>query len=126
MSVQLFTLTPDQLEALAVLVARHLAATLTAPAGDQAPQLLSAAEVAARLGWSRSTVYDHAEQLGAVRLGTGTRPRMRFPADRVEAYIARAADPQPQPPPAHTRRAQRRPGTTSSGAPLLEIGARAA
>jgi hypothetical protein len=37
------------------------------------------AEVARRLGVSREWVYEHAEELGASRIGTGSRPRLRFP-----------------------------------------------
>lgn len=40
--------------------------------------LIDAAEVARRLGCSRDHVYAHADELGAVRVGTGPRPRLRF------------------------------------------------
>ena len=40
--------------------------------------LIDAAEVARRLGVSREYVYDHAAELGAERLGTGPRARLRF------------------------------------------------
>lgn len=50
--------------------------------------LIDAAEVARRLGLSRGTVYDRADELGAVRLGEGPRARLRFDpsrlADRLE------------------------------------------
>ena len=46
--------------------------------------LLSASQVAARLGVDRSWVYAHADELGAIRLGDGPRPRLRF----VPAVIA--------------------------------------
>lgn len=41
-------------------------------------QLVSAGEVAMRLGVSRGWVYAHAGELGALRLGSGQRPRLRF------------------------------------------------
>ena len=40
---------------------------------------LDAQEVARRLGVSREWVYEHAEELGVSRIGTGPRPRLRFP-----------------------------------------------
>jgi hypothetical protein len=48
---------------------------------------LSAAQVAARWGVERAWVYAHAEQLGALRLGTGPKPRLRFDAARVAEYL---------------------------------------
>lgn len=53
-----------------------------------AGRLLSAAQVAERWGVDRSWVYRHAEQLGAIRLGTGTRPRLRFDPHRVTDYLS--------------------------------------
>jgi stage V sporulation protein SpoVS len=41
-------------------------------------QLVDAAALARALGVSRSTVYEHAADLGAIRLGNGRRPRLRF------------------------------------------------
>jgi hypothetical protein len=43
--------------------------------------LVDARELAALLGVSTAFVYDHATQLGAVRLGTGRRARIRFDVD---------------------------------------------
>lgn len=40
---------------------------------------LDAQEVARRLGVSREWVYEHADELGASRIGSGPRPRLRFP-----------------------------------------------
>jgi predicted DNA-binding transcriptional regulator AlpA len=45
---------------------------------------LDAKEVAQRLGFDRDWVYEHAEDLGASRIGTGPRPRLRFPPDIVD------------------------------------------
>jgi hypothetical protein len=41
-------------------------------------ELIDAAELARRLGVDRSWVYTHAIELGAVKLGRGPRPRLRF------------------------------------------------
>ena len=70
-------LTPEQLDALAAQVARHLAAAL---AGEPLGGLIDAAEVARRHGVTRAWVYEHADRLGAVRLGSGSRPRLRLNA----------------------------------------------
>lgn len=41
-------------------------------------RLMDAATLAAELGVTRSWVYEHRDELGAVRLGTGIKPRLRF------------------------------------------------
>lgn len=75
--------------------------------------LIDAAEVARRLGISRSTVYEKAEELGAVRIGQGSRARLRFDPQGVATQLAaRSAAPTglatgPQRPVA-TRRRRRR------------------
>lgn len=40
---------------------------------------VDAAEMARRLDVTREWVYEHAHELGAVRIGHGPRPRLRFP-----------------------------------------------
>jgi hypothetical protein len=50
-------------------------------------RLLTAAQVAAQWGVDRSWVYDHADELGVRRLGTGVRPRLRFDPVAVAAYL---------------------------------------
>ena len=46
-------------------------------------QFVDAAEVAHRLGVKRSWVYAHADEIGAIRLGNGSRARLRFDPDTV-------------------------------------------
>ncbi|MDX6685543.1 MAG: hypothetical protein QOH43_2056 [Solirubrobacteraceae bacterium] len=46
-------------------------------------ELIDAAAVAQMLGVTRGWVYEHAAELGAVRLGSGARPRLRFDPLRV-------------------------------------------
>lgn len=41
-------------------------------------RLLTAAEVARRFSVERSWVYAHARELGVVKIGRGSRPRLRF------------------------------------------------
>jgi hypothetical protein len=50
-------------------------------------RLVSAAEIARRFGVSRAWVYENADRLGAVRLGRGARPRLRFDPQKVEKRL---------------------------------------
>lgn len=101
---------PDDLAALADLVADRLAERLISADGrpslgvrsgeavahpemsrERPGALLSAREVAARFGVSADWVREHQTELGVVRLGDGPRPRLRFDPVRVaEAMTARA------------------------------------
>ncbi len=103
-------------------IARRVVELLTVGRGDSSA-LIDAAEVARRVGVTRSWAYDHAAQLGAVRLGTGTRPRLRFDPERVAQALAaeRHTEPDPQPSAPRPRQARQRDGFTPSGAPLLAI-----
>jgi DNA-binding FadR family transcriptional regulator len=65
-------------------------------------RLVSAAEIARRFGVSRAGVYENADRLGAVRLGRGARPRLRFDPQEVEKRLDTAhqgASPPPRRPP---------------------------
>jgi hypothetical protein len=88
-------------------------------------RLLTAGELAARIGTSRDTIYRHAEEYGAVRLGDGSRPRLRFDLDRVLAERAACSESKPVEPevsPAHVgNRGRGRPRRTGTSAPLLPI-----
>lgn len=50
---------------------------------------VDAAELALVLGVDREWVYAHAERLGAIRLGDGPRPRLRFEIGRAVESFAR-------------------------------------
>jgi hypothetical protein len=52
-----------------------------------APEWLDARQVAQRLRVRREWVYEHADELGASRIGTGRRPRLRFPPHVLEARV---------------------------------------
>jgi hypothetical protein len=69
----------DQLEMLADLIADRLR-----PSNIAAGGLVDAATLAAHLAIGRETVYEHAEILGARRLGLGPRPRLRFDLEEAE------------------------------------------
>lgn len=51
-------------------------------------EMLTAAEVAARLKVERAWVYRHREELGSVRLGAGPNAPIRFPAERIAEFTA--------------------------------------
>lgn len=69
-------LAPESIEAIAQRVAELVR-------DPEAVQFIDAIEVARRFGVSREWVYAHAEELGAVRLGDGPRPRWRFDVQKV-------------------------------------------
>ena len=54
-------------------------------------ELVDAAELARRFGIERSWVYTHAIELGAVKLGGGTKPRLRFDPE-IAARVLRKVD----------------------------------
>lgn len=73
-----------RLDAVSIEAIAHRVAELL---GDGRP-LLDAAAVARQLGRSRAWVYQHAAELGAVRLGDGERPRLGFEPAKVAAYLS--------------------------------------
>lgn len=76
---------PESVEA----IARRLADLLRGTAETQPPRrLISAAKVAEWWGVDRSWVYAHARELGALRLGGGRRPRLRFDPEEVAERMA--------------------------------------
>jgi len=92
-------LAPESIEALASRLAEVLGASAFATGEERkGERMISAAEVSQRWAVSRRWVYNHAEQLGARRLGSGARPRLRFDPDEVAERLgaprrlARAGD----------------------------------
>ena len=81
-------------------IAREVA-RLTGPGGG----LLTASEVAVAFNVTRGWVYAHADELGAIRLGDGPRPRLRFDPAVV------------------TQRLQQRRGRVSASPPSTPVGA---
>lgn len=94
------------IETLAIRVAELLAVRLPPQPPQRATpgRLLSAAQVSEWWGVSRGWVYQHAAQLGAVRIGDGERPRLRFDPDRVAEHLNRP----PATPPPTAQRTPRR------------------
>jgi hypothetical protein len=69
-------------------VARRVAELMRGDGERLSGRLVDAATLAAELGVGRSWVYEHSDELGAVRLGGGTRPRLRFDIVAVRAAVA--------------------------------------
>ncbi|HEY6781591.1 MAG TPA: hypothetical protein VI111_11585 [Thermoleophilaceae bacterium] len=87
-------------EAIAVRVVEIVRRELGVSAS--AGEWIDAREVARRFGFSRAWVYEHAGRLGAVRVGSGSRPRLRFNARVVAEALREPApepvEPEPEPP----------------------------
>jgi len=60
--------------------------------GLQRRELVDAAELARRLGIERSWVYSHAIELGAVKLGSGAKPRLRFDPEVATRVLRRVGE----------------------------------
>lgn len=80
------------------------------------PPLVTAATLAGLLGVSRDYVYEHATDLGALRLGDGPRARLRFDPDRARAALVGTPSP---PPAAAPSRQHRRTATTPKPGSIL-------
>lgn len=101
-------------------IARRVAMLLSAAAQPEiAPaRLLSATEVAKALGVERSWVYEHAIELGAIRIGDGPRPRLRFDLSTVQRRLAGVSGAPAAPSAPDTRRSKR---IAPDSVPLLPI-----
>jgi len=76
-------LDPATIEAIAVRVIELLERRSV-----DVPVRVDANEIARRFSLSRSWVYEHAADLGAVSIGTGSRPRLRFNVRSVADALA--------------------------------------
>jgi hypothetical protein len=108
---------------IAVELAPLLAELRSAP--QRTDRLVDAATLAEMLGISRHAVYNHAQALGAVRIGDGPRGRLRFnPDTALEGWTHRSSRNESRPPENGTVAAQTRPGRRrprGSETPLLPI-----
>ncbi len=89
------TLDHDDVEAIAQRVAELLRPKVSIG-------LVAVDEVVARFGVSRSYVYEHARELGAIRLGEGPKARLRFDLEQVTRALTqttRIAEVRPPAPP---------------------------
>jgi hypothetical protein len=90
------------------------------PAAAASSPLVSAARLAQQLGVTRAWVYEHARELGAIQLGAGPRPRLRFdPRIAAQALASRNEQVAPTPPVERPHRA--RPRSVERAVPLLPL-----
>jgi hypothetical protein len=88
----------------------------------QGRELVDAAELARRFGIERSWVYSHAIELGAVKLGSGAKPRLRFDPQIAARVLRRVGEESAADPPARSgKRAGQPSGSGGSGVRLLPI-----
>src|SRR5580704_19759070 len=82
-------LTPEAIEQIAQRVAQLLRhERLHTEQAQEAPTgLMDAGQLARQLGLTRAWVYQHAAELGAIRVGTGPRARLRFDPNTVAAAL---------------------------------------
>jgi hypothetical protein len=73
---------------LADMLAPRIAEELSARTAV-GPELVDAAAIARRFALSAEWVRDHADELGAIRLGEGKRPRLRFDPAEVLCALRR-------------------------------------
>jgi hypothetical protein len=111
------------LDRLADLLAERLALRLSGLTPARAEPLVDAAEIARLHGKTRTWVYEHAGELGVVRLGSGPRPRLAFSPVRVAERLQKVDEPttEPLPEASPPRRRRQRAGRTATGAPLLHV-----
>ena len=98
-------------------IARRVAELLRPGRPARQESMLTAAEVAADLGVSRTWVYENAKKLGAIRLGPGRRARLRFDRERVAEWRRPAAVAEP----ADRTRSSRRAAAWLDEADLIPI-----
>jgi hypothetical protein len=87
-------------------------------------RLVDAATLAAELGVERSWVYAHRADLGAIQLGSGSKPRLRFDVDMARELLARSTSREsqtPQTPVAAGDSSRRRRQRLGSSPDLLPI-----
>ena len=109
-------LDPQTVEAIARRVVE-----LLEKRGLQNRELVDAAELARRLGIERSWVYSHAIELGAVKLGGGAKPRLRFDPEVAARVLRRVGEGPAADPPAHSGKRVGQPQGSEGRVELLPI-----
>ena len=83
--------------------------------------LWSARELAGHYGVTVNFVYDHADELGCIRLGGGRRPRLRFDPRIVRERWILSGDTLPGPAPTRRRPRSRTSEARRDGRPSCEL-----
>jgi predicted DNA-binding transcriptional regulator AlpA len=74
-------------DAVVERVIEAIRADVISPKATAMTHWLDAREVAQRLGVSREWVYEHANELSVSRIGSGPRPRLRFPPQVLDSRV---------------------------------------
>jgi hypothetical protein len=81
-------------------------------------RLVTPAQLAAHLGVSRNFIYEHSDELGGLRLGSGPRARLRFDVEdvrrRLSSCLVSRGSAAPESAPGPASRSRRRARTGSS------------
>jgi len=80
---------PESIERIALRVAVLLSRRASSRQAPKEPELLTASEVSRRFRVHRGWVYAHAQELGAMPISDGKRPRLRFDAAQVARHLRR-------------------------------------
>ena len=110
-------LDPQAIEAIALRVVELLDRHGLSGGGE----LVDAAELARRLGIERSWVYTHAIELGAVKLGSGRKPRLRFDPQVATRALRKVGEGPAADPPARSSKRAGRPRRPEGQVQLLPI-----
>ena len=115
---------PESIERIAQRVAQLLRHEHVVGQTDLAlVGLVDASRVAEHLGLTRAWVYEHARELGAIRVGSGPRARLRFDIATATAALATHGpeNHRPTPEPIPTRRPGQRRRRSQPSVPLLPV-----
>jgi hypothetical protein len=110
-------LDPQTIEA----IARRVVELLEHRGLSAGAELVDAAALARRLGMERSWVYTHAIELGAVKLGSGRKPRLRFDPQVAAQVLRRVGEGPAADPPARSGERASRPRSPEGQVQLLPI-----
>lgn len=115
----------ETIDAIAEQAARRTVELLRETRPSDPHRLVDATTVAQVLGVSRDCVYDHADELGGERIGSGPRGRLRFDLDTAlsawtSRYVGRDSEPAQTPVDTgtSTRRKRGRLGTSRDLLPI--------
>lgn len=107
---------PDDVEAIARRVAELLQPAATAPGA-----LVDVKALASVLGVSKDFIYEHAVELGGVKLAGSPKAPWRFDVERARGAMAERAQPAQEARPLPRRPRARRARASAAGVELLPI-----
>ncbi|HEV3047076.1 MAG TPA: hypothetical protein VGY13_06900 [Solirubrobacteraceae bacterium] len=112
-------LTPDTIDQIAERVAQLLRHDQPRAPAAHATPLMTVKQLAHHLNLNPAWVYEHADQLGAIRTSNSPKARIRFDPNTATQALEQHQRHTPATP-TRTRRAPQRPAPYTADAPLLE------